>query len=95
MRRRHGLSAGPVTHVVLGQQARTELEIVIEIEGAAGLESGAKGGDRGGLGELLHAADAANGPVRDGGRHGGGEARGPTRPSAMMRVQGRRGRWSG
>lgn len=45
------------THVALCQQAGAELHVVLELEGTAGLELGAECGERGGLVELLHAAD--------------------------------------
>lgn len=51
-------------HVVFGQQARTELQVVVQIERPPGLEASAEGGHGGGLGQLLHAPHPTELPLR-------------------------------
>lgn len=68
--------------VVLGQQVGAELEVVVEVKRASGLETGPEGGDGRSLDEIPHRLDAAElagarGRGRGGGRsgscRGGGE----------------------
>lgn len=47
------------TYIVLGQEARAELEVVIEVKGATGLESRTEGRHSRGLCEFTHALDAS------------------------------------
>lgn len=46
------------SYVVFGQQARAELQVVVEVKGTASFEPGTEGGDGGSLGEFTHALDA-------------------------------------
>ena len=48
--------SGGSTHVALGQQAGAELHVVLQVEGAAGLELGAEDGEVQGVGHVPHAA---------------------------------------
>lgn len=45
------------TYIILGQEVRTELQVIIEVERATGLEASAEGRNCGSLGELSHALD--------------------------------------
>lgn len=51
-------------HVAVGQQARAKLHVVLKVKRAASLELGAENVDGSGLGQLLHAANAAELLVR-------------------------------
>lgn len=59
--------------VVFGQQVGTELEVVVEVKGASGLEASPEGGDGGRLDEVSHGLDAAEltGAGRGGSGRGG------------------------
>lgn len=46
------------TYIVLGQETRAELEVVIEVKGATGLESRTKGRHSRSFCEFTHALDA-------------------------------------
>lgn len=62
--RRAFRGAGDGNQVGLGQQVGAELKVVLELEGAAGLELHAERGQGSRLVEVLHAASAAELPVR-------------------------------
>lgn len=72
------------THVVLGQQGGAEFQVVVEVKGSSGLESGAKGHDRGGLGQLLHTSDP---PKRLEGVVVGGEPGAATSATGVVRMR--------
>lgn len=52
------------TYVVLCQQAWAKLQVIIQVEGPAGLESSTEGRDRWALSQLFHASDPTELSVR-------------------------------
>jgi len=72
------------TYIILRQQARTELEIIVEIERSTSLEPSSEGGYDRSFGQLLHTPHTSELAVRVLGR---GQAGSSARPAAMMVVR--------